>query len=112
MNLPVNNEPLTVKLTSEELNEFITYLIKCYNNNFILDYTTSSIEKIYTYHLIELINKTVQKRIKLYYKPFNTVVKLKINDIEQHLCSVLFKRYECSPFLLQLQPRFINKLIK
>jgi len=112
MNLPYNQPPINVKLSSEELNEFISYLIKCYDSIINDDTSPKNILLIYRYHLIELINKTVQKRIKVYSQPFKAAIKIKINEIEQHLISVLFKRYECSPFLLQMQPRFINGLVK
>jgi hypothetical protein len=112
MNLPYNQPPINVKLSSEELNEFISYLIKCYEM-LLEDHTSNTnILLVYKYHLIELINKTVQKRIKIYNQPLKAAIKIKINEIEQHLVSILFKRYECSPFLLQMQPRFINGLVK
>jgi len=112
MNLPYNQPPINVKLSNEELNEFISYLIKCYEMLLEDNTSTTNILLVYKYHLIELINKTVQKRIKAYNQPLKAAIKIKVNEIEQHLVSILFSRYECSPFLLQMQPRFINGLIK
>lgn len=112
MKLPINIPPLNVKLTYEELNEFISYIIKSYEELIINEETADNLTIIYRYHLIELINKTVQKRIKHYYEPYKKNITIKVNEVEQHLLSILFKRYECTPFMLQIQPRFINKLTK
>lgn len=106
---------IAIKLTKEEISELCIYLQRCDKegfagiNNF---HNHKERERMYKWHLSETFFKVVNKlcKIQLHHRTYKTSIKL--NEIELHTLSVMFKRVDCTPFMLQLQTRFLKNLVK
>jgi hypothetical protein len=106
---------ITIRLTKEEITELCIYLTRCNREGFsgINRYHAhKERERMYQWHLYEVFIKVVTKHSALYHKANLYKTTLKLNEIELHTLSVMFKRVDCTPFMLQLQTRFIKNLVK
>ncbi len=104
-----------IKLTKDELNEVIVYLRSCYRVAFSGIYNFKHMierERMYQWHLNELFIKVAKKYLSTQHKPAKAKITIKLNEIELHTMSVLFKRVDCSPLMLALQQKFNSKLVK
>lgn len=112
----IEKQPLiAIKLTKEEITELCIYLQRCDKEGFsgINRYHAhKERERMYKWHLAETFIKVVTKRLAVQHKANNYKTSLKLNEIELHTLSVMFKRVDCSPYMLQLQTRFIKNLVK
>lgn len=108
----VQTQPLTaIKLNHDELVELFFYLVRCEKEGFsgIHRYHAhKERERMYQFHLSEVFLK-VAKKYDIYKK---SKITLKLNEIELHTLSVMFKRVDCTAYMLQLQTRFIKNLVK
>lgn len=106
---------ITIKLTKEEISELCIYLQKCDREGFTgINFFNAhkERERMYKWHLAETFTKVVNKLCKIQLHPRTYKTSIKFNEIELHTLSVMFKRVDCTPFMLQLQTRFIKNLVK
>lgn len=108
----IQTKPLTpVKLSYDELVELFYYLAKCEKEAFTgihRYHAHKERERMYQFHLSEVFFK-VAKKYDIHKK---SKITLKLNEIELHTLSVMFKRVDCTAYMLQLQTRFIKNLVK
>lgn len=119
MRIIIQNQPLKVKLSREELTYFIQYLLKCYdeindmeesqtdNKHLPVNRRTQLIDRFIH---AELINALVKKYTTI--NPFQLIITINVNEIQQNFLSILFNRFNSDAYILQLQERFIKNLIK
>jgi len=106
---------INIKLTFEELKELAIYLVRCNNEGFAginRYHAHKERERMYQWHLYEVVLKVVKKQMTLGNVHSSKKTSLNFNEIELHTLSVMFKRVDCTPFMLQLQTRFTKKLFK
>ena len=106
---------IPIRLTKEEVTEICLYLQRCDREGFsgINRYHAhKERERMYQWHLHEVFIKVVTKRLAVQHKANLYKTTLKLNEIELHTLSVMFKRVDCTPFMLQLQTRFIKNHVK
>lgn len=110
-----NPKPISIKMTVSEISELWNYLDKCrvYGFSGINNYKHHHPERefMYTWHLSELAGKVLVLKLKYSQDMSTNQVSLKVTLPEQRTMSVMFNRVEATPYMLQLQTRFINKLI-
>jgi len=109
------NAPGTrVKTTKEEMQELMKYLNHCSRSGFTGPnfYGTVNREREYFFkwHLLEFTSKVATKLLKMTYDPGTKKATLTVNEPEQYALSAMFKRVDCSPYMLSLQTKFINGL--
>lgn len=115
MNIMFNPPAISIKLIKSELVELWQYLNKCDKEAFsgIHHYKHQlDRELMYKWHLKDIATKVFAKVFAVHHEANNKKVALKLTQIEQHTLSVMFKRVDCNPYMLQLQTRFINGLVK
>lgn len=101
-----NQLPSIIKLKDFELLEIYQYT----TNNINLFDEINEINTIRRWHLIELINKIEQSYCKI--ARTNKQAKLKINEIEKHILSIMFKYRQCNGYMLVLESYLNANLIK
>lgn len=106
MTLYKNQPPSIIKLKDFELLEIYQYI----TNNIELFNKTDDLNMIKTWHLIELINKIETAYHKI--ARTNKVARLKINEIEKHILSIMFKIKPCDNYMIVLESLFIKNLVK
>ena len=108
-----NSNPIPIKLNREEVAELWKFLLCCHNTGFSgkNDYTvlphSQFREYSYRFHLKELCNKVFLLAKKEAGRK-NFIIK--VSEIEQRTLSIMFNRVECSPYMLQMQEKFIKNL--
>lgn len=110
-----NPKANNIKLIKSELLELWLYLNRCDMEAFngIHNYKhVPDRELMYKWHLKEIASKVFAKVMYYNSEPNSKKLFIKVTQIEQHTLSVMFKRVDCTPYMLQLQPRFINGLVK
>jgi hypothetical protein len=107
-----NPQPIYIRLTRKELLELSKYLFKCKAKGFVEgnDYYTINKERefMYQWHLNEI-------SFRIYSKHYKKVIdrkqySIKVTEIEKKTLLVMFQRVDCSPFMLELQKKLIQKL--
>lgn len=108
-----NPEPVSIKLTRDDITELWLYLLQCKqkgftgSNNFNGLSTARPREYMYKWHLSEIMKKVYAIARRSESKKTFT---LKVSEVEQRTLSVLFTRVDCSAYMLQLQEKFIKNL--
>lgn len=115
MSLELNTPPIKVKLSKSELNEFWLYLLNCDKYGFSgINYFAKlnpEREDFMQWHLRELSSRVINKLMNLRHKPDSATVTIAVYDPEQKTLSRMFQRVDCTPYMLQLQPRFLSELV-
>lgn len=115
MSFKLNVPGIKVPLVKSDLYELQQYLIDCDNSGFVGPnrYTHArEREYFFKWHLYEFQGKIVNKILALHHEPKNKKVKLTVTEPERYALSAMFQRVDCNPYMLSLQPRFINGLTR
>lgn len=111
----LNPPPIKVKLIKSELNVFFQYLNKSVTDAFtgIHHYHHQKEREFFLkWHLKELIGRVFEKVLSVFHYPDHKNISLSITQAEQQMLSQIFQRVDCCPYMLQMQPRFINQLTR
>lgn len=111
-----NPQPLPIRLTKCELTELWQYLCKCDREAFVgvnnYNRFMKDREYMYHWHLKEIANRVLLQLLKHSQALNSKKLSFRVTEIEQKTLSILFNRVDCTPYMLQLQTRFINHLTK
>lgn len=110
MHVQLNSKPIAIKLTKAELLEFYSYLQTMNPPKLAYDQRSKLYYFFIDYHFKELTGKVITRLASLITYPVSKKTTLKVNIAEQRSLSILFKYYDCSEYMLQLQTRFIHQL--
>ena len=115
MKLLQKQKELAVKVTLNELITLMSFLSDCHTiafsgpNNYYP--VAKEREYYYRWHLTAFAWRVIRLCIVNTGKETTTMVRLKVSEAEQRMLSAMFKRVDCSPYMLQLQERFIKNLL-
>ena len=115
MSFKLNAPGIKVQLVKSDLPIMIQYLIVCDKSGFVGPnrYTHNrEREYFFKWHLYEFQSKITNKLWSLQNEPHNKKVNLKVTEPEQYALSAMFQRVDCDPYMLSLQPKFINGLTR
>ncbi len=113
MSIKLNTPPIAVKMTKQELNEFSIYLKNCSEQGFSgINFFKHQVERemFMKWHLRELFTRVINKLMKLHHDSHSKKLTFQIYEPEQRTLSHMFKRVDCNPYFLQMQPRFLHEL--